>query len=249
MEHAKMIKISLALIAVITIMLALTAPALADEYAKAGDKPSWDKGKGDRWGRMGHEPKDVYMTIAVDGMTGNTVTFSVMNMAMKGKEDKAVLIMPSAPLTGTYNMTNDMGYISTASFMPATMTIDAMNKTSVPVAGASAVMGMHDMKVIAKDKDYKVFKFGEVSFLTPNGTATTYKLDKPVRVTYSEDRKMVVMDAYPTFTQRMSEAFSTGAKFPADAKPVPITSLMKEKSAARAETVGYEKPAYVEPPV
>ncbi len=232
MERANIIKISLALIAMASIMLAFSAPALADQYAGDGDKPSMDKGKYDR---MGKEPKDVYMTIAVDGMTDNTATFSVMNMAMKGKEDKAVLIMPSAPLTGTYNMTNDMGYISTASFMPATMTIDTVNKTSVPVAGASAVMGMHDMKVMVKDKDYKVFKFGEVSFLTPNGTAKTYKLDKPVRVIYSEDRKMVVMDAYPSFTQRMSEAFGAGDKFPADAMPMPITSLTKAKSAATAD--------------
>ena len=186
MERANIIKISLALIAMASIMLAFSAPALADQYAGDSDKPSMDKGKYDR---MGKEPKDVYMTIAVDGMTDNTATFSVMNMAMKGKEDKAVLIMPSAPLTGTYNMTNDMGYISTASFMPATITIDTMNKTSVPVAGASAVMGMHDIKVMAKDKDYKVFKFGEVSFLTPNGTAKNYKLDKPVRVIYSRGQE------------------------------------------------------------
>jgi hypothetical protein len=248
MERANIIKMGLALIAMVSIMLALAAPALADDYTKAGDRPSGDKGKGDRMGRMGHEPKDVYMTIAVDGMTGNTATFAVMNMAMKGKEDKAVLIMPGGPLTGTYNTSNDMGYISTANFMPATMTVNTANNTSIPVAGASAVVGMHDMKVLTKEKGYKVFQFGEVSFFTPNGTATTYKLDKPVRVTYSEDRKMVVIDAYPSFTRQMSEAFGTGATFPSGAQPVPLNSLMTAKSAAMAETVGYEKPAYVAPP-
>jgi hypothetical protein len=244
MERANIIKISLALITAILTVLAMAAPAMADHYSGAGDRCSWDKYKYDRMGKE----KDVYMTIAIDGRTDNTTSFTVTDMAMKGKMDKAVLIKPGAPLTGTYNTSNDMGYISTASFMPATMIIDAVNNTSIPVAGGSAVMGMHDMKVLAKEKDYKVFQFGMVSFYTPDGNATTYQLERPVKVTYSGDRKMVVIDAYPSYTKAMAEALGAGATFPADAPPVPLNSLMTAKSAVTAQTVGYEKPAYVPPP-
>jgi hypothetical protein len=75
-----------------------------------------------------------------------------------------------------------------------------------------------------------------------------YKLDRPVRVTADEDRKLVVIDAYPSFTRRLTEALRAGTAFPAGAPPVPLNSLTMAKSAAMAETVGYEKPAYVAPP-
>lgn len=247
MERTNIIRTGLALIAMVSIVLAMAAPAMADHYAGSGDRSYMDKGKYDRMDGMRKAHKDIYMTIAVDGMTGETATFSVMNMAM-GKDDKGILIKPGAPLTGTYNTSNDMGYISTANFMPVTMVIDTANETAIPVAGASAIMGMHDMKVLSKEKDYKVFQFGKVSFMTPDGNTMTYKLDKPVRVTYSEDRNMVVIDAYPTFTRRMAEAIGTGATFPADAEPVPLSSLKTTKPGDKAEQVSYEKPAYVAPP-
>jgi hypothetical protein len=247
LDNAKIIRTCLALIAVVTIMLAMAAPAVANDYDKAGGKYMGDKGYDGKIDRMKKAHPDVYMTIAVTGMTGDTASFSVANMAMIGKEDTGVLITPSTPLTGTYNTSNDMGYISTAGLMPVTMTIDTMDKTTVPVAGASAIMGMHDMKVLARQKDYKLFQFGKVSFLTSSGNMTTYKLDKPVRVTYSEDRNMVVMDAYPTFTKRMSEALAT-TPFSSTAPPIPLSSLKEKKSAAMPERVDYQKPEYVAPP-
>lgn len=247
MERANIIRMVLALIGMISIVLAMAVPAVANGYDKADDSYKDDKGKDYGKGRMKKAHPDVYMTIAVSGMTGDTATFTVTDMAMKGKDDKAVIIKPGAPLMGTYNTSNDMGYVSTAGFMPATMTINTVKDTSIPVAGASAIMGMHDMKVLAKAEDYKVFQFGKVSFYTPDGNMTTYKLDKPVRVIYSEDRKMVVIDAYPTFTRQMSEAIGAGT-FPSDAPPVPFSKLKIEKKAAAAEKVGYEKPAYVPPP-
>ncbi|HEY3273038.1 MAG TPA: hypothetical protein VGJ92_04705 [Methanocella sp.] len=70
----------------------------------------------------------------------------------------------------------------------------------------------------------------------------------PRNASYSRDRKLVVIDAYPSFTRRMSEAFSAGDTFPAGAPPVSLNSLTMAKSASTAETVGYEKPAYVAPP-
>jgi hypothetical protein len=132
--------------------------------------------------------------------------------------------------------------------MPATMMVNARNNISVPVARASAVMGIHDLKTLLKEKSYKIFQFGQVTFFTSNGSAMNYRLDRPVKVIFDEDRKLVVMDAYPSFTRLLADVFRTGTTFPADALPVPLNSLMTAKSAAMAETVGYEKPAYVAPP-
>ena len=140
-----------------------------------------------------------------------------------------------------------MGHISLANFMPATMTVNTANNTSVPVAGTSAVMGLHDMKVLVKEKGYKIFQFDRLSFFLPNGAVMAYKLDRPVRVTADDDRKLVVIDAYPSFTRRLAEALKAGATFPAGAPPVPLNSLTMAKSVAMGVRVGYEKPVSVSP--
>jgi hypothetical protein len=231
------------LLVLISIVLAMAAPAWAQGAMTAGDQSATDNAMGS----MGNA-EDMYLTIAVDGMSGSTANFAVVNLATKGKGDKAVLIMPGAPLTGTYNISNDMAYISTANYMPATMTVSTVNNLSVPVSGASAVLGLHDMSVLAQGEGYKIFQYGQVSFFMPNGTALTSRLDRPVRVTYDEDRKLVVIDAYPSYTRLLAGVLKTGATFPAGAPPVPLGSLATAKSAALGARVGYEKPAYVSPP-
>lgn len=231
------------LLVLISIVLATVAPAWAQGAMTVSGQSATDNAMGS----IGN-PEDLYLTIAVDGMAGSTVNFAVMNMATKGPGDKAVLIKPGASLTGTYNISNDMGYISTANYMPATMTVSTANNLSVPVAGASAVMGLHDMSVLAQGNGYKIFQFGQVSFFMPNGTAMASRLDRPIRVTYDEDRKMVVIDAYPTYTRLLAGVLKTGATFPTGAPPVPLGSLSTAKSAAMGIRVGYEKPAYVSPP-
>lgn len=231
------------LLVLISIVLATAAPAWAQGAMTAGGQSATDNAMGNTG-----NPEDMYLTITVDGMAGSSANFAVMNMATKGKDGKAVLIMPGAPLTGTYNISNDMGYISTLNYMPATMTVNTANNLSVPVAGAAAVMGLHDMNVLAQGKGYKIFEFGQVSFFTPNGTVMASKLDRPIRVTYDEDRKMVVIDAYPSYTRLLAGVLKTGATFQDGAAPVPLESLTTAKSAALGERVGYQKPAYVSPP-
>jgi hypothetical protein len=251
MKRESIVILCLASIAVVAVLLATIAPALAADPAPAGSSYAQGKGMSDHWGRMGrmgHMAKDVYTTIAVDGMSGDTATFSVMDMAAKGKEGNAVLITPKAPLAGTYNTSNDMGYISTADFMPATITVDTADKTSIPVAGASAVMGIGDIKVLTREKGYHVFQYSNVSFFLPNGSTMAYKLDKPVRCTFEKDREMMVIDGYPSYTKTLSDVLGAAGTFPADTPPMPLTSLVAAKKAVTVVPVTYEKPAYVAPP-
>jgi len=247
MERAIIIRYGLAAFALIALALAATAPAWGQGAATASGQSSPSNGIGGVGG-TGNEPTDVYLTIAVEGMAGRTANFAVMNSVLQGKDGRAVLVKTGAPLTGTYNVTTDMGYVSTVNFMPATTTTDTVKNISVPVAGASAVLGLHDMTILAKEKGYKVMQFGQASFFTPNGSAMAYQLDRPVRVTYDEDRQLIVIDAHPSFTRQLAAVFGTGATFPAGALPVPLSSLMTAKKAALGEKAGYEKPVYVAPP-
>lgn len=231
-----------------------------DRYDK--DKYATDRGKydGDKDGRMSRdrmyyegmhkEPKDIYMAVTPGGLTGDSATFTVNGIGMMGKDDMAFVATFGTPLTGTYNTTSDMGYISTANFLPATLVVDTATNTSMPVAGSSAIIGLHGIKTLVKEKDYKVSQFSAVSVYTPGGTVKFFKLERPVKVTFSMDRKMIVIDAYPSFTRSMASMFSgTGATmFVAGQQPVTIAGLMAADRTATAETIGYESPAYVEPP-
>ena len=99
MERANIIRCSLAAFALVSIVLAMAVPAWAQGAMTADDQSAWDQGLGD----TGKAPEDMYMTIAVDGITGSTANFAVMNLSMKGTDDKAVLIKPGrhlrAPIT------------------------------------------------------------------------------------------------------------------------------------------------------
>jgi hypothetical protein len=231
------------LLVLISIVLATAVPAWAQGAMTSAGQSATDNAMGGPG-----NPEDMYLTINVDGKVGKSANFAVVNMATNNKDGNVALIMPGAPLTGTYNISNDMGYVSTLNYMPATMTVNTANNLSIPVAGTAAVLGLHDMNVLAQGKGYKMFEFGQVSFFTPNGTAMASRPDRPIRVTYDEDRKMVVIDAYPSFTRLLAGVLKTGDAFPAEAPAVPMESLTTAKSAALGARVGYEKPAYGSPP-
>ncbi|HUL62544.1 MAG TPA: hypothetical protein VLT35_05730 [Methanocella sp.] len=249
MKREKIIVLCLAVIAIVAILF--TTVALATNSATAHDGSWAGKGMGDYKGRImqaGPSTKEVYVTIAVDGMSGDTAPFSIMDMAAPGKEDMAVLIRPNATLAGMYNTSADMGYISTANLMPMTITVDTAARTAIPVAGASAVMGIGDMRVLTREKGYHVSEYGNVSFYLSDGSTKAYTLDKPVRCIYSKDRNLVVIDGNPSYTKALSDALGAGQKFPADAAPVPLASVVSAKKAATAVPVAYTKQAYGAPP-
>jgi hypothetical protein len=274
MVRVKMLSLLTVSVILAVVMAVGAVPAVADDSSYTGGDSSMDKGmydkdkygtdrdkcycgpgekmRGDRMGyeRMHKAPKDIYMAVTAGGLTGDTATFGVNSIGMMGKDDMAVVATPGAPLTGTYNVSSDMGYISTASFLPATFVVDTASNTSMPVAGSSAIIGLHGIKTLTKEKGYKVAQFSSVSVYTPGGTVKFFKLDRPVKVTHSMDRKMIVIDAYPSFTKRMSSVFSSsgGMAFTASDQSVTIASLMAADRTATAETIGYEVPAYVEPP-
>jgi hypothetical protein len=267
----------LSLLAISVVMCILTAASVAPAVAQdssymSGDRSAYNdkSGKGgydgcrcgcdgDRgmcrdgmgYGGMHKGPKDIYMAVSGGSMSENTASFSIDSIGMTGMKELAVEAMPGSPLTGTYNVTSDMGYISTSNILPLTMVIDKAGSVAIPTGNASAIIGLHGVKTLMKEKGYKVSEFRSVSVFLPDGTVKFFKLEEPVRITYAKDRKMIVIDAYPTFTQRMGSVFSGagGQSYSAmGMSSMSMADLQSMESKAQAETIEYKMPAYVEPP-
>jgi hypothetical protein len=179
-------------------------------------------------------PKAVMMTISAGTMAGGDVTYSVPYGAkvyqMDNKEIAAVATY-NKPLMGMCNVSTGMGMISMANALPATATIDYANKTSIPVAGANAVVALQDFKMtgVAKGKGTYDVQFSTVTVYLPNGTAKTMKMDKPVKMTVSLDKMKVMVTGNPTMAKMMAALFKSGAKFDAGAQPVKVNDILATK--------------------
>jgi hypothetical protein len=171
-------------------------------------------------------------------------------MAITGKDNLTTVYSYKTPLAGTYNTTNDMGYISTATLVPATAIIDTAGNSSLPVNGASMVMGFRGITPISDSAGYQDSNIKQVALFMPDGSVKAFTLDKPLRVTHSEDRKLMVLDSYPTFTRRMRAVMgnNTTITFPAGTVPMSIRSLDGSWGTTTPAAISYEAPRYVPPP-
>lgn len=265
-------KVSLLTVSVIICILAaaVVVPAVAQDAGGADPayKESYgkDKGDGDKcpcdrcpmdrdrmgYGGMHKGMKDVYMAVSGGSMSGDTASFSINGIGMAGgKKGIAAAVTFGSPLTGTYNTSSDMGYITMANALPMTIVVDKTGTTTMPSGNASAIIGLHGLKTLTKEKGYKVSEFKSVSVILPDGTVKYFKLDQPVRITHSMDRMMVVIDAYPSFTKRMASIFggAGGSSFSAmGMSSMSMKDLESMEAKAQPETIGYEMPAYIAPP-
>jgi hypothetical protein len=198
----------------------------------------------------GSTPNSIYVPVTISNMAGGSVTYTIPYMAITGRDNLTTVYTYKTPLLGTYNTTNDMGYISTANFVPATAAIDTAGNSSLPVNGASMVVGMRGITPVSESAGYQDSNIKQVAIFMPNGSVKAFTLDKPLRVTYSEDRKMVVVDSYPTFTRRMRAVTgnNTTLTFPAGTPPMSIKSLDGSWGTTTPAAISYEAPRYVQPP-
>lgn len=198
---------------------------------------------------MGPGPENIYMTVTHSGTMNDTSSFMINNIAMKGKENTTTVFAFNTPLQGTYNTTSDMGYISTINAIPATATYDTIANSSIPVAGASMVIGFKDINKIAKERGYHIAEVGNIAVFLPDGSVKPYTLDQPIRITHNEDRNLIVIDAYPSFTKRMSDDLGNAtATFPAGTAPVKINGLEVMWTSVTPAPISYDLPRYIAPP-
>jgi hypothetical protein len=223
------VRISLALSLVLVLLLALVPGAMAHSEYRAHD---WMKS---------HEIERIDIVKTVTGTSGNSVTFNVPGTAVKGKEGEVASFTFPTPLDGRYNTTAGMGFISTKNSKTSDIAIRPYANATLNVAGASAVMSMKGIKVLLKEDDYFIFEFHKLGLYLPDGKGMEYKLEKPVKVIYSKDRKMLVIDAYPELADSMSGIY-TGATFPANAQPVLIKDIASAEMSGESMHAGHMPP-------
>jgi hypothetical protein len=221
MQRNKPIYIVAAL-AVAAVLAAAAMPAASQDTTSAADMAKLAKA---------YMPKAVFMAISAGGVSDGDMTFTVPHGAkvvpMDSKEFGMVATY-NMPLQGTCNLTTGGGTISMADALPATVTVDYAGKSAIPVAGANAVVALQDIKMagLAMGKGKYDFQAGKVTIYMPDGTATSMKLGKPIRMSLSVDQMKLTVEKNPEVARMMAEKLKPGATFPADAAPVMLNSIL-----------------------
>lgn len=184
------------------------------------------------------------------GAASNAHPFSITEMAIEGEDGKAAVFSFDKPLQGVYDMSDDMAYISTANFMSGLVRMGNVDNLTLNTSGSSSIIKMEDVRMLYKGDDYKLMEFDEIYVTTPDGQMKELNLEKPVTMLYSENRKLVVIDAYPTFTQSLAESFQgTGGQQTFGVNQVSLSGLQMSEKNAQEKTVAYKKPEAVREPV
>lgn len=205
-------------------------------------------GDGCPMGPRGQAPERIDIPIKVTGMAGNTTTFQVKDMAVRGMKDKAMIITFGNPLPGAYNLSNDMAYISTINANTMNINVTTPENASLDASGAMVVLSLTGIRSLLND-DYHITEFKGLALHMPDGSVRTYKLDKPVKMINSKDRQMIIWDAYPSFTKTLADALKGGQTFPSGAAPVSIKSLADSEATVTPAQLAYAKPQPASVPI
>lgn len=226
---------------ILALMLAiLPASGLCDGPGKMCDKDKWDeKGKGMHDCKCGgmHEIERIDIVKTFTGIQNNTLMFQVPAMAIMGKDDGVASVTFATPLKGGYDLTIDAGFMSLMGADTADIALRPMSNATLNVAGASLVTTLLDVNVLQKDKDMVTMEYRKLGIYRPDGSGFMFKLDKPVKAIYVKDRKMLMVDAYPSLTITLGY-YLTDAMFPADAPPVLISDIKKAEWSHGIATIG-----------
>ncbi len=68
-------------------------------------------------------------------------------------------------------------------------------------------------------------EFSKLVVELPDGSAKTYKLDKPVKIVYLKYKKMAIIEASPELASAMTAILQSGQTFPANAAPIPLSKI------------------------
>jgi hypothetical protein len=174
-------------------------------------------------------PKAVVMALTSGGAPGGNATFTVPYSAKVfkvGDVEYGSVSTTSAPVTGSLNTAAGMGVLSTAEALPATTTTDYLNKSSIPVAGTNAVIVLQDLNMTGAGNGKFSFEFGKLSVYLPDGTLSTFALNKPIKMDYATGQTRFTLEADPAVASTIAGTLGSGVTFPADAKPVPLSKIL-----------------------
>jgi len=223
---------------IVALLLAiLPAAALYDAGDKMRDKGMGDM-KGDRMGKTMHDIERIDIVKTFTGMQNNTLLFQVPTVAIQGKEDDGVATITfSSPLRGGYDMAIDAGFMSMRGADTADITMRPMGNATLNLAGASMVTSLMDVKVVNSDRDTLMLEYRKIGLYRPDGQGFFFMLDKPVKAIYMKDRKILMVDAYPSLTLTLGYYLSD-AMFPADMPPMKIADIKSAEKMHGMATIG-----------
>jgi hypothetical protein len=176
----------------------------------------------------GWAPDEMYHVIKVTNSSSSMVNFDILATAVKGKDGKAISMMPATPKSGTYYFANNTAVIPFGNKTNKTRTQPVKgdyNNATIAVAGGNAVIAMKNVNMTGKGKgDFQV-QFSDVGVYLPNGTAKTYKLSAPAKIMRSPDNSSMMIVGNPSLRTAMQGALMGGTTFPANAKPVMLKTV------------------------
>ncbi|OPY27560.1 MAG: hypothetical protein A4E28_01978 [Methanocella sp. PtaU1.Bin125] len=186
-------------------------------------------------GRRGGPALDVdtiYNVIGVTGATDTSVSFDILGSAIKGKDGRVIFMNETLTRSGTYYFANDTAVIPFLNRTPGERprpVIGNYDNASVNVAGASAVVTMKNLTMTRYGRGEHEAQFTGLGVYLPDGTAKSYTLTTPARITRSPDNRSMMIAGSPSMRTALQDMVKSGARFPADAKPV----MLKEIDAVK----------------
>jgi hypothetical protein len=156
-----------------------------------------------------------------------TVPYAAKVIPMDSKEIAAVATY-NKPLTGIHNVTTGSGTISMADALPAMVSVDYTNRSTIPVAGAGMVIALQDFRMTGAPKGKGMYNFqvGTFTVYLPDGTAKSQKLDRPLRMSMNMDQMKISFEGNPKLVSWMTGLYKPGVTFPAGAAPVRLNDIL-----------------------
>jgi hypothetical protein len=164
-------------------------------------------------------------------MAGGNATFSVPYSAKVfrvGDIDYGTVSATKAPVHGSLNLAEGTGVISMADALPAVSTTDYLNQSVIPVAGTNVVIALQGMNMTGASGGKFSFDFGKLSVYLPDGTVSTFALNKPIRMVASMDQMSSAIRADPAVASTIAGTLGSGVTFPEGTKPVPLSQILAQ---------------------
>jgi hypothetical protein len=216
------VKVVLALFVVASLLLVLVPPAMS----RGMDAQGW-KGKSEKMKNI----DEVYESIVFMGSKDGVTTLNILNAAVKDKSGNVTVMNFSKPITAQYFSSNNTVVMTkvnkTAGEHPKPVKAD-YNSATINPSGASGVIALKNFTMLKKDNKTAEFQFSGVSVYLPDGSVKSYTFTTPVKVVKSWKDRTSKIDN-PAVIADLQDALKGGAKFPANAAPVPLKTIDSKK--------------------
>lgn len=178
-----------------------------------------------------------YAAIVVTGVNDQSATYQVLSTAFKTKDNKAAVKNLKKPMSAQYFFANKTVFISWDKMCNKTgnktwkhhkHTLVDYNNATINVAGASAIIAKKNVTVLKHDNTSTEIQFTGMSVYLPDGTTKSYTFATPVKVAFSRKDKKAIVTGDQAFNADIRDglkALSGGAKFPANAAPIPLSKI------------------------